>query len=400
MSSKDINNIKSLFRKYIDDKISRKELDLLLDSIKKNAHKEELDTLLQEYWTHIPKNEKHKTSDKYDGLFEEYMIKDPKIRTLNKKKTSRKLFYRIASIITIIIGSTIFFSLINTAAPTQEKIHLNNSESITLTLQDGSVKVISENGNKIITDTSGELIISQEGNELQYKKRKQNKELVYNELNVPYGKHFDIVLSDGTKVKLNSGSSLNYPVAFLEGKNREVYLKGEAFFDVAKDIKHPFIVKANDVNVQVLGTQFNISYYPEDPTIQTVLIEGSVNVNENNINNDGEVLTPGQMAEWSKTSKSFRIKEVDTEIYTSWIENKLVFKSTSFEIIKKKLERKFNIVIDCQYSTINEQVYTATFLNESIEDIMDAFQVDTPFDFVKENNKIVITKPSNTITNP
>src|SRR5690606_36367432 len=106
--------------------------------------------------------------------------------------------------------------------------------------------------------------------------------LAYNTLKIPFGKKFRLQLSDGTMVHINSGSTLKYPIKFIAGENRQVYLDGEAFFDVAKDKKHPFIVNADNLNVRVLGTHFNVSNYPEDAVTDVVLVEGSVGMYRSN----------------------------------------------------------------------------------------------------------------------
>jgi len=280
----------------------------------------------------------------------------------------------------------------NTIVETNPK----NSKEITLSLPNGNVEVISENGKRKVYDANGKVVGVQKGNQLNYthNKNKQLAKLVYNELTIPYGKRFDLVLSDGTNVKLNAGTSIKYPVQFIKGKERKVFIKGEAYFDVAKDKDHPFIVNANNINVEVLGTEFNMSFYPEDNDISTVLVEGSVKLYESakeNLENKSIMLSPGYKAAWSKNREIMSIDKVDVSIYTAWKDGNLLFKNTSFENIRKKLERKFNVVIDNKYSFLDQQIYTASFLdNESIEDILEYFSEETSFNYTKENNKITI----------
>ena len=276
------------------------------------------------------------------------------------------------------------------------EINPKNSEEITLSLANGNVEVISENGKRKVYDANGKVVGIQKGNQLNYtqKKSKQLAKLVYNELTIPYGKRFDLVLSDGTKVKLNAGTSIKYPVQFIKGKDRKVFIKGEAYFDIKKDKDHPFIVNANNINVEVLGTEFNMSFYPEDQNINTVLIEGAIKLYENGkryIKNETITLSPGYKATWSKHKKKMSLKQVDVRLYTAWKEGNLLFKNTSFGSIKKKLERKFNVTIDNRYDFLNQQIYTASFLdNETIEDILEYFSEETSFKYTRENNKITI----------
>ena len=152
------------------------------------------------------------------------------------------------------------------------------SDAIQLVLENGDIEVLSPNGDKQIIKKNGEVVASQKENEISYRSDKSMDKLVYNEIKIPYGKTFHIALSDGTTVYMNAGSSLKFPVQFIKGHNREVTLEGEAFFEVTKDKKHPFVVKTRGVDVRVLGTKFNVSSYKEDAEINTVLVEGSVSL--------------------------------------------------------------------------------------------------------------------------
>lgn len=169
---------------------------------------------------------------------------------------------------------------------------------------------------------------------------------VMNQLIIPYGNQSRLVLSDNTVVWLNAGSRLVYPSRF-EDKTREVLLFGEAFFEVSKDEKKPFIVKTSDLQIKVLGTQFNISAYTEDKVIQTVLKEGSVSIRNNNsgLFERDLVLKPNQMASFNRTSKDTKVYEVDVNYYTLWTKGLLSFDEIDFTRIVKKVERFYNISI-------------------------------------------------------
>jgi transmembrane sensor len=165
-----------------------------------------------------------------------------------------------------------------------------------------------------------------------------------NQLVIPYGKTSEIILPDGTHVYLNAGSRLIYPEFFAD-KTREVFLVGEAFFDVEHNEKQPFVVQTTDIRVQVLGTQFNVSAYPSDNIIETVLTEGKVRLEQNNTGMFSETteLSPGQLAAFSKSERTTRMKEVDIENYTLWTEGLLKFESTDLSRVVKRLERYYNI---------------------------------------------------------
>src|SRR5690606_16376346 len=205
-----------------------------------------------------------------------------------------------------------------------------------------------------------------------------------------------IELSDGTVVHMNSGSSLRYPVQFGESSNRLVTLKGEAYFEVSKDANRPFIVQANEINVRVLGTKFVMNSFDDSPVARTVLIEGSVALYKKETKysaNTASLLSPGQMGELDKSNDQITLKEVDTHIYMDWMEGKLIFNHKAFPEILKNLERHFNITIENQNELLGEQVFTAGFEGESIDEILNVFRRSFPFEYTKINNKKIIINP-------
>ncbi|MFW5699946.1 MAG: FecR family protein, partial [Bacteroidota bacterium] len=165
-----------------------------------------------------------------------------------------------------------------------------------------------------------------------------------NQLVIPYGKTSEIYLSDGTKVYLNAGSRLIYPEFFVD-KKREVFLVGEAFFKVSHQKEHPFIVQTTDVKVKVLGTQFNLSAYPSDNIIETVLTEGRVRLEQNNSRLFGEntELQPGQLGAFNKTTRETHLEHVDPDNYVLWKDGIFKFESTDLSRVTKKLERFYNL---------------------------------------------------------
>ncbi|MFB9053164.1 FecR family protein [Formosa undariae] len=263
---------------------------------------------------------------------------------------------------------------------------------ITLKLENGTLQVLEENGDAKVTDSKGNMLVSQQGNKLKYNSQVKLEKLTYNTLTIPYGKRFDIILSDGSHVVLNSGTSLKYPVKFIKGKNREVYLTGEAFFEVAKNTEQPFIVNANGLSIKVVGTKFNVSAYSEEATINTALVEGAVDLyQEDSFGFEKPIsLTPGHLASLNKTNKNISVKETDTSIYTAWINGDIIFKHIPFKLIIKKLERRYNVLIVNNNSALNDQLFTASFESQSLEQILKTFKDNYGINYTIENDKINI----------
>ncbi|WP_457611141.1 FecR family protein, partial [Lutibacter sp.] len=192
---------------------------------------------------------------------------------------------------------------------------------------------------------------------------------------------------------LNSGTSLKYPVKFLKGESRQVFLNGEAFFDVAKDSIHPFIVNMNDVGVRVLGTKFNTSSYPENDYINTVLVEGAVRLfNNTSVYNkiNSTLLSPGYKASWDKHNNKISIDKADIALHTAWIKGRIIFKHLSFKSIIKKLERQYDVTIMNNNKTLNNEFFTASFDTETIEQVMETFHKNYGIDYSIINHQIII----------
>jgi len=265
------------------------------------------------------------------------------------------------------------------------------NENITLQLENGTIKIIKEDGSSELVDSKGNIIGNQNGTQIVYSNTADEEALVYNTLNVPYGKRFEITLSDGTKVNLNAGTSLKYPVKFLKGQNREVFLKGEAFFNVSKDEKNPFIVNSDGLNIQVLGTQFNVSSYTEDLETDVVLVEGSVNLYSQKNQNNSVILKPGFKGSYNKNdTESIFTKPVITSIYTAWVNGELVFRNMTFDNIMKKMQRHYNVEIVNNNNVLASEKFNASFRNEPIEKILEYFKVTYDINYTINNNKIII----------
>jgi len=266
------------------------------------------------------------------------------------------------------------------------------ADAIQLVLENGDIQVLSPNGEQQIIKKDGGVVASQKENTISYSSSNVMDKLVYNEIKIPYGKTFVITLSDGTEVNMNAGSSLKYPVQFIKGHNREVVLEGEAFFNVAKDKKHPFVVKTRGVNVKVLGTKFNVSSYKEDADVNTVLIEGSVSLSSKTIPNDNAMLVPGEKGTWNTNNKAIAVEKVDTRIYTEWMTGELVFRKAAFRDIIIKLERSYNVTIENNKKDLLGKKFNASFNKniESIEVVLETMSKIQDFTFKKEGKLIKI----------
>lgn len=183
---------------------------------------------------------------------------------------------------------------------------------------------------------------------------KETETLQYNELKIPRGGEYRVTLSDGTTVRLNSCSSLKYPVVF--GKNkREVELKGEAFFEVAKSAV-PFYVRIDGMKVKVYGTVFNVQGHRPD-CIQTALVEGKIGITPEGSDREYMVL-PSQLAEWNRASRTISVRDEDLTPYLAWTRGLFVFHNRSLEEIMTTLSLWYDIEVFYQSASLQELHFT------------------------------------------
>jgi len=210
-------------------------------------------------------------------------------------------------------------------------------------------------------------------------------EIHYSEISVPYGQMSQINLSDGTKIWLNSGTTLRYPEQFAQ-KSRVVYIEGEAFFEVAKMVHKPFTVCTSGLKIEVLGTSFNLSAYKEDVTTQVTLVEGKVAVQDNTGKTIAQLI-PGQIAIKNNTGSGIELRNVETAFYKAWIEGKIYFDDEPFDQIAIKLERWFNVEITFANQQVKSRRFTGTILrNKPVDQIMQALELLAPFSFKHQVN--------------
>ena len=206
---------------------------------------------------------------------------------------------------------------------------------------------------------------------------------------VESGDKTELTLPDGTKVYLNATTSLSYPSDFGL-KNRSVYLDGEAYLEVAKDVKKPFYVHTENVNIEVLGTKFNICAYPEQEHVETMLIEGSVKLTTIGDRAHAIVMKPHEKVVYSKLSDSLYVSPTSGEFETAWMRGELVFRSTCFSDIMNKLEKRYGMKIEILENDYNSDLFTGSFKEDNIYDVLKILQMHYNFTFMEKDGKIVI----------
>ena len=326
----------------------------------------------------------------------ESIIKEVKSRIRQEESKITRFHFikntlKYAAIFCLIFGLG-YYSNNNYVSNNEVEKIIPKKNDIVLTSTDNGEVVIEKDDNK--TDDKKiipKINLIQKSDQLIYDNNIDIKELVYHSLKVPYGKRFNIVFSDGSKAYLNSGSFIRYPVKFIEDKKREVFLEGEAFFDVAENKNELFIVNSNGINVEVYGTKFNVRNYSEDFNSDIVLVEGSVGINNPEVS-ELTILKPGFKGSVNKENFMVTTSKVNTKIYTSWIDGEVIFRNETFSQILKKLERLYNVTIINNKNESLDEVFNAAINveNENIEQVLEYFNKIYNIEYQIFNNKIII----------
>ncbi|MEQ2911853.1 FecR family protein [Butyricimonas faecihominis] len=214
------------------------------------------------------------------------------------------------------------------------------------------------------------------------------KEIGYNTINVPYGGTYTVELCDGTKVYLNSGTTLEFPSRF-DGKVRSVILKGEAYFDVARNVSKPFVVEVDEMKVKVLGTSFNVKSYVDEPGVYTTLVEGSVAILR-----DGQPekkIKPGEQAYYNKGVGTLSIAEVDVNEFTSWKDGLFYFKDIALEEILRIVSRWYDLEVFYMNQGAKSVIYSGKLpMYSSVEDVLRKFEISRDVRFELKGRTLTV----------
>jgi transmembrane sensor len=308
-------------------------------------------------------------------------------------KRSREIrlnLFKYAAVIFLVMGSGFFTlylsrnkSAIDEFASTQ---NIPVGKEVSLVMSDGEQIDINSKESKIQYTDLGTSILVDDTIQL-----KQNNTNGFNQMIVPYGKRSYVLLSDGTKVWINSGSRLVYAPQFT-GDTREVFLEGEAYFEVAKDANKPFYVRTDAFTINVLGTKFNVKAYKDDNEYTTVLVEGKVSMKaQDQFFSKDVILAPNQKLTLMKGQDDFQRSNVDdTGFYTNWIYGYLEFKNANLSDVLKSIKRYYNIDIELKTDNQSRIVSGKLDLKSEPDRILKGLVLLSNTKFIKSDNKYVV----------
>lgn len=310
----------------------------------------------------------------------------------NKSSRSKRFslfhLYKYAAVVAIILLAIGTYKVFTNNSPellslqeiSEPTLLINNKEHIALTQKSFSIE---EKTTQINND--------HKSNKLSYQKQdKQSlkEDVATNRLLIPHGKTYQLTLSDSTIVMLNAESELIFPSQF-NSQTREVWLKGEAYFQVAKNQDKPFIVHTGQMNVRVLGTTFNVSSYTEENILRTTLIEGSVRIEQNG---NTQLIYPSEQYVYNRETNEISIQIVETDIYTSWTNNEYIFRNTTLEDILTQIGHWYKFHATYETSSLKEKRFTFTIGRDASLDQIIRFINNTEAIYIERINENIHIK--------
>lgn len=320
------NNIEHLITKSILGKLSREEQLMLNEWISKSEKNRKDIEAYRNLWE---KSKKMVYSDKLDLVTSLTQTK----RRIPEFNTNKRWLVYLRQIAAILILSVLFGTLFN---------HYSNTQS-------------------------------------------HNKEqVIFQEVKAAYGTRTRLQLADGTNVWLNSGSTLSFPNSFKDENTRCVELNGEGFFQVVENKNKPFIVKTNNLNIKVLGTEFTVSAYEDYSSMTVALEKGKISLIKEIGKTAKELLVmkPNDVAEYNKNeNKVYHRTEVSLEKYSAWKDGKIIFYGDPIETVVQRLEKWYNVDIELKDEVIKKYRFTATFIDESLEQALNLLSLSSPIKY-------------------
>lgn len=363
------------------ESLSREEMAFLQKQLEENKANKEITC----FWKLLEKrclvDERLERSSAYNVL----------LRKIQRKSRIRKFirFSPVAAGIVLFVGMFwMYYSSLQGVFVEQNVTQSNTGKVyVELKLANGEVILLTPGERDTIWIDQSKIINA--GNVLAYANNEQDSVLKYNTLRVPVGAEYNLLLSDGTKVCLNSGSEIRYPIAFT-GDQREVFLSGEAFFQVHRDVERRFIIHSGPMMAVVLGTSFNIRAYPQQDFIAATLQEGSLRVE---LPDSIYQMYPGTQVVFDKETKESVIREVNTELYISWKDGYYFFDRMPLGEILSTISLWYNITVVFEDPELENILFTGQLKRYAdITYILQKFEETNSVKFIVEDNKIVVKK--------
>ena len=393
--------IKHLFEKYFEKTASPEEREELSDLISVESNKDYIMQLFAASWEKYQVDGMVVSSEKKDEILQHILGKNSSNSYVIPMSQAKKFrWWRIAAaaILLFIAGGSYWLS--TGSKKTSQQTPVANipatdvnpgSFKARLTLDDGKSIVLDSAALGELTKQGSTLVINKDG-QLIYKPVAGNQSVVYNTVTTNKGETYSFTLADGSKVWLNSASSVYFPVAF-PGKERRIEVTGEVYVQVAKNPKQPFIASTKGVEVLALGTEFNVNAYDDEENISTTLIEGIVKVSTLQLSsaeqNQNEILNPGQQTQLYRNGQLTAAKNVATDEIIAWKDGWFHFESSDLKTILRQFARWYDVEVVYDGPVKNRKFFGIVKRNSTLRTVLEMLQ-DNNIDFHIEGKKLVV----------
>lgn len=371
------SGLNEIFSRYLSHTASEQDMQALFEHFR-TSDEPALRALIRDVLNaEEPADSRHQ--EKLEFLYAQIQHK------IQRPKT-RRLWTRVAAAAAILlivsIGVYVYTNHPAKHAPLLAKNDIApGGNTAILTLSDGRKIVLNNKSGTIATQAGKQVNIAANG-AVRYNGKSTTTETLYNTLTVPIGNRRDLELPDGSKVSLDAGSSITYPVVFE--KERRISMTGQAYFAVKHDEKHPFKINVKGQDIEDIGTEFNISAYDDEPAVKTTLIAGSVKVNST-------IIKPGEQAQ-SKDNNTV-VKAADIESVTAWKDNNFLFRNQSLKTSMRQIARWYNVSV--VYNNVNDKlrIYVDVSRTRNLSVILKAIEATGKVKCSLEGRTITLNEP-------
>jgi transmembrane sensor len=395
----DRDTLARLLQQYFDNRLTPAEYKELWRLLDEYPDAEVLDNELNNLWQVAKFDQSLIPDADWDEKMQSGQEKLSSVPGVTKKPRFSIIALRrnwIAAAAVILLVSTVTLFFLNDSKkekPSADVARHKDSEDklpggdrAILTLSDGTTIVLDSAGNGKLAQQGKTSIIKKNDGQLVYNSASaQSNEVIYNLLQTPRGGQYQITLPDGSKVWLNAVSSLKYPVAFA-GNERRVEITGEAYFEIAKDPSRPFKVRLNNMEVEVLGTHFNINGYADENVVKTTLLEGKVKIISSGV---AEALTPGQQAQFHPSGSIHVINKVNLDEVVAWKEGNFQFDNSDIKTVMRQLARWYDVEVSYQ-GIINKHFVGNISRDVKLSQVLLMLEQTGEVRFKIENNKLLV----------
>ncbi|HEY9362869.1 MAG TPA: FecR domain-containing protein [Chitinophagaceae bacterium] len=369
----DLKQFQELIERYLSEQSSSEETKNLKQLINDPEYLAKLGSIMDEQLANNPflASDYPQVIERLKNGIEKDIAQQKKLERVSSLRIVRR--WMAAAAVFILIASISFLWSKKRDTDSDRELTVTSSPIRITPGKDGAILTLSDNTTIVLDSADNGIIATQNGSDVVLNngqliyKTKNHAGVAYNTMTTPKGRQFSLVLPDGTKAWLNAGSSLRYPTAFV-GKERKVEVTGEVYFEVAKNERMPFKVKVNErMEVVVLGTHFNINSYSNEASINTTLLEGSVQISNETQN---QILKPGQQANVNSDQKINIVNNVNLKKVMAWKNGVFDFDDASLQEVMRQLERWYDIEVVYEKGVPDIEFVGTLARDLSLEDIL------------------------------